>query len=529
MLYKNISIDQTGLYSKLILDYIHQKEEVRSFYEFVPKMDVFEEVIQKKAFSDDQRNILVTTLLSQYQEIDLKLSKHSKVLSNIESLKKSTTFTVTTGHQLALFTGPLFFIYKILSTIRLAEELCIKYPNQDFVPVFWLASEDHDFAEINHVHVSNQQVEWKMDSHNRPVGELPLTEMKQVIQELKEALGSSNPLIELFENCYLQSNNLSEATRRVVHALFGEYGLVMMEPNDKRLKQAFIQVMKDDIIDHSSFSALLQTNAQLSKNYKLQITGREINFFYLSEAGRNLIQQTTKGFEVVNTPLVFSEAEMLQEIESFPERFSPNVVLRPVYQEMVLPNLAYIGGPGEVAYWLQLKGVFKVHQVAFPMVILRNSILLVKQSILHKLEKKKVNIEQLFLPIDAMVKQFINQEQGLSLTDQKIEMERLIQSAIDQVMLIDNQIGSKLISLKLETSKHFEKLDQELYHRQKIKSESDIQLLTEIKQQLFPANNPQERYANILSFAGTAYPMFIEQIAKTIFPLSNTMDICVWD
>jgi bacillithiol synthase len=529
LLYKNIPIANTGQYTKLVLDYVQQHDAVKPFYQYPPTMQAFGEVIANRSFEQSKREVLVATLLKQYAEIGVNPKQAKAVFANIESLKDSNTFTVTTGHQLALFTGPLFFIYKILSTIRLAEELRIQHPTKQFVPVFWMASEDHDFAEINHVFVNGKKIEWTIDSQNHPVGVLPTEAIQATLQILKQELGASNVLLEVFEKAYAESPNLSIATRKIVHQLFADRGLVILEPNDVELKKQFIPVMLDDVLKHTSFQALIDTNGRLGRNYKLQITGREINFFYLGKEGRNLLKKTKKGFELNTTETIFTEEEIKTEINKHPERFSPNVVLRPVYQECILPNLGYIGGPGELAYWLQLKDVFAVHQVPFPMIVLRNSVMLLRKAILHKLEKRGVKLEQLFLKEEELIKQFVSTEHTLSIDDNTIVVEQSIQQAIDAIMPFDNQIASKLIDWKMKAMDELHQLKKEIYKSKKAKSDADIQLLLSIKQELFPNNEPQERHNTLAQFTGDYYASFIELVGTHLMPLSNTLDVLFWD
>lgn len=529
MLYKNIPIADTKLYNKLVLHYTQQEDTVKPFYRYAPVMSSFAEVIANRTFEQNKRDVLVDVLKSQYAQIGVEPKQAKEVFANIEKLKDPTTFTVTTGHQLALFTGPLFFIYKILSTIRLSQELKLQYPGKHFVPVFWLASEDHDFAEINHINIQGKKIEWEIDSQQQPVGVIATASIQPIIDELKVVLGNGNKLITLFEQSYLTSNNLSEATRKLVHSLFAKFGLVIIEPNDARLKKQFTQIIEDDVLKHTSFAALLNTNTKLDKQYPLQVTGREINFFYLNEAGRNLIKKTRNGFEVANTQLLWNESEVRNEIQNFPERFSPNVVMRPVYQEHILPNLAYIGGPGEVSYWLQLKGVFETHQVPYPMVVLRNSVLLVKQSYLHKLAKKSVSIEQLFHKEEALVNEFVLAQHPLTISTEIEATEAALQQAIDKVMQFDNKTGAQIIKWKVEALHELKRLEKELMRSKKHKSAIDIQTILRIKESIFPKGEPQERHETLAGFTGDYYESFLELVSKQLFPLSNTLDVLVWD
>jgi bacillithiol biosynthesis cysteine-adding enzyme BshC len=533
MLHKSIPFENTGLYSKIILDYIRQADTIKPFFEYAPSMDSFREVMGNRKFTQQKRDVLVEALLKQYAEIGVTAKQAKTLFANIEALKDSNTFTVTTGHQLALFTGPLFFIYKILSTIRLSQELKALHPEKHFVPVFWLASEDHDFAEINHIYLDGKKISWDLDPKNQPVGTLPLDGLETMIAEVKKVLADSPDkakLIALFEEAYTTSKTLSEATRKIVHALFTDYGLIMIEPNDVVLKKQFIEVMHSDIENNNSFAALSSTNSKLERShYKLQIHGREINFFYLSAEGRNLIKKTATGYEISQTELTFTDDEMKREIDEHPERFSPNVVLRPVYQEAILPNLAYIGGPGEAAYWLQLKFVFQAHAVDFPMIVLRNSVMLMKTATLHKLTKKGISIEQLFLKEEELIKAFISEEYPLNLEEQVAHLDAIAQQSIEMVMPFDNKIAADLIKWKVGMNEYMERARKEIFRKKKEKSDEGIQQLLEMRNGLFPAGAPQERQHTLLQHTGDYYAYFIEGVAKSIQPLSHSMDILLND
>lgn len=533
-MYKSIPFEHTGLYSKLVLDYIRQSEGIKPFFEYAPSMDSFRDIMENRRFTQTKRDVLTETLLRQYADLGITPGQNKKVFANITSLKDPNTYTVTTGHQLALFTGPLFFIYKILSTIRLSGELKALYPEKNIVPVFWLASEDHDFAEINHIYLNGQKISWDIDSQNQPVGVLPLDSIGPVIEEVKRVLADApdkTALIALFEKAYTSSKTLSEATRKIVHELFGSYGLVMIEPDDKVLKTLFADAMHTDIIGNKSFTALSATNSKLERHkYKLQIHGREINFFYLSKEGRNLIKKDQHGiFHVNQTELSFTEAEMKQEIDEHPERFSPNVVLRPVYEEAILPNLAYIGGPGEAAYWLQLKFVFQAHNIDFPMIVLRNSVMLTHQAVLHKLHKKGISIDQLLLKEEQLIKAFIAVEHPLAIDEQVAQLDAIAQQTIDMVMPFDNKTAADLIRWKAAMNENMDRVKKEIVRRKKEKSDTGISQLLAIKRELFPDNEPQERHDTLLQHTGDYYPYFIAELAKSIQPLSHSMDVFLND
>ena len=489
------------MFPKIVLDYLSGNDFLKQFYTYSPNINSFGEAINKRHFSSQSRENLVSVLLDQYASIGIN---DSTILANIQSLKSEKTFTITTGHQLCVFTGPLYFIYKILTTIKLAEELKVKYPENHFVPVFWLASEDHDFEEINHIHLFNQTINWETHSNNQPVGRISTKSLDKFIDEVKTLFANSEhlpALLLLFEDAYLKSSTLSESTRKIVHALFGKYGLVIIEPDDSRFKKSLEKVMIDDIVEQKSYPAIKQTNSVLESEYKLQINGRDINFFYLSEHGRHLVKKVESDFVVANTEIKFSESEIISEINNYPERFSPNVVLRPVYQEIILPNLAYIGGPGEIAYWLQLKGVFEIHQVYFPILWLRNSVMLLSDSIQNRIEKAGLDILDFFQSSESLNKQIVDRESGFDATLLIKTIDSTIQQMIDELNKLDNQLASKVIKHKNEQIAFYNKLKKEINEKVKEKSETEIVKIMKLKESLFPNNTPQERYANILQFS----------------------------
>ena len=320
-----IPYQKTNRFNQLVVDYLDQKEELLRFVNSFPNIENFEKQIKLKKEQKIDRSLLHEVL--QDQNNNLKLS--DICLKNLKLINKESTFTITTGHQLSLFTGPLYFIYKIISTINLVKKLKEHYSEYDFVPVFWLASEDHDFEEINSINIYNNKVKWERN-YQGPVGKIELDNIKDLISQVNELISkneNSNQIIELLEKSYLPNYNLAEATRHIINNIFGDYGLLILDGNDVRLKNKLVDVIDKDINNNIFYDIINKTNSDLSKNYHIQAHVRPINFFKISDKKRERI--TTK----VDS----------KDIYSNPQNYSPNVLLRPIYQEMILPNLAYIG------------------------------------------------------------------------------------------------------------------------------------------------------------------------------------------
>lgn len=493
---QTISIKATGLFSSLFEDYLEQSEKVKPFYSnHIYKKD-FASYLEKKPFSEVNRPVLVNVLQAQ---ADLVNNTSSKSLNNINLLQGSTTYTVTTGHQLCLFTGPLYFIYKIISSINLCESLKRNFPNKDFVPVYWMASEDHDFEEINHVNVFGKKIVWN-STQKGAVGEFSTEGLKEVVAELKTILGdneNSKDLIHLFEKAYAGHSNLADATRYLVNALFGEYGLVVLDGNDAELKVLFKEEFKKDIFEGTSFREVSNSIVELKKHYSAQVTPREINVFYKDKGIRERIDKQGERFAVLNSEINFSKEELENIIGNSPEKLSPNVVLRPLYQQKILPNVAYVGGPGELAYWLEYKNMFDTFKISMPILMPRNFVLVLDKANQNKLQKLNLSSGDIFKDGEELVKQLIKtQHNDINLEDAKNQLAKLYSEINETVVNIDKTLGGTAEAEKQKAINGLAVIEQKINKALKQKSETDVNQIWSLKEKLFPKNSPQERYDN---------------------------------
>ncbi len=394
---EKIDLEEANCFSSIFLDYINHNEKLKPFYRYYPDPDNFKKQIEaKSSFDSKKRKTLQEVINRQYEGLE----KSSAFIENLKLLEDDKTFTVTTGHQLNIFTGPLYFVYKIITTIKLAAKLKEYYPQYNFVPVYWMASEDHDFAEINHFRLFDQDYQWKNEQQGA-VGKFNLKGMEQLTEKLPEVLPA-------FERAYLQQDNLANATRYLVNELFGEQGLLIIDADHHLLKSEFSAIMRQDIFEGNSNRLVEATSEKLKKTgYKTQVFSRKINFFYLEENLRGRLVRENDQFEVLDSQLKFSEEEFEGILNKTPEKLSPNVITRPLYQEFVLPNIAYIGGPAEVAYWLQLKDMFQHYQVHFPILMPRNFALVLNKSSTKKLYKLEIKPSFLFLELILLKERYI--------------------------------------------------------------------------------------------------------------------------
>lgn len=527
-----ISYSETNYFSKLILDYLAQKEDLKPFYNRFPKLEEFKFQIEEKqgSFSQEVRETLVEVLQRQYAGLDISnLTK-----SNIELLSQPNTFTVTTGHQLNLFTGPLYFLYKIVSTINLAEKLKSAYPDSNFVPVYWMATEDHDFEEINYFTLHGKKFQWNPERNSKTggaVGELPTKGLEEVFALFSAEIGSgknAERLKALFEKAYLKHDKLTDATRYLANELFREEGLLIIDGNDKELKRHFVPYMEREFLEQLSHrSTLPKADALQQLGYNVQVNPREINLFYLAEGLRGRIIEQDDHYSVVDSSISWNKEELLEELHAEPQRFSPNVVMRPLYQEVILPNLCYIGGGGELAYWFELKDYFEAAGISFPILLLRNSALLQTEKLDNKRKKLNISCKELFMKQHELINKKVRQISNIDidLTPQKQHLEQQFQALYDLAAETDRSFLGAVKAQEVKQLKGLEKLERRLLKAQKRKLEEEVQRITRLQNQLFPNRGLQERQVNFSEFYLEFGEELLGELRKDLKPLDLEFNI----
>lgn len=512
-----------------MMDYLDEKSELKTFYNHFPNIENFKKQIEEKNsnFNDNsngKREILASELEKQYLNFDIS----DATSNNIELLKDSNTFTVTTGHQLNLFTGPLYFLYKIVSTINLCKQLKKEFPKHNFVPIYWMATEDHDFDEINYFNYLGKVFRWNRESTG-PVGRLSTEGLNKVFDLFSKEIGTSNNanfLKKLFENAYLKHSNLADATRYLANELFQNEGLVIIDGDSIELKKLFIPFVKKELLEQTSFKKVTETN-ELLKEYFVQVNPREINLFYIEDNLRERIIFEKGFYKVNNTLTQFSESEILTELENHPEKFSPNVITRPLYQEVILPNLCYIGGGGEIAYWLELKSSFEENNITFPMLLLRNSVLLATRKQAEKADKLELSWSDLFsnqrVLLDSKTKEF--SEFAIDFSDQKEHLKK----QFDNLYTIANQTDKSFIGAvkaqEIKQLKGLDNLEKRLLKAEKRVHKEKLERIFSLQNELFPGQSLQERKANFSEFYLQFGNKLIEELLTELNALSQEFKI----
>lgn len=511
----------TGFFSRIVSDYLSQSPQLQPFYRHAPTIEGIKDSIAARQLFDTPRGILVDVLKEQYANLVIT----EKVKQNIELLAAKNAFTITTAHQPNIFTGPLFFIYKIFHAIKLADELNAQIPQYKFVPVYYMGSEDADLDELGFVNVGGQKIVWET-KQTGAVGRMKvdkgLLKLIHAIHGQAGVLPFGNELTDLLKKCYTEGKLIQQATLELVNALFGEYGLVILIPDKAKLKTAFHSVVEKELTEGFSHQIVANTIERLGQHYKVQAGGREINLFYLINDKRERIELQNEKYEVRTLGLSFTKDEILQELTKHPERFSANVILRGAFQETVLPNVVFIGGGGELAYWLELKNVFEAVHIPYPVLLLRNSFLLMSKEQVAKLKQLVFSDADLFKDELSLLNTLVKRE-----SQHQLSLSKELQQAVEYYAhlrtitdAVDKTLSGHLNALEKQALKKLTELEKKLLRAERFKYDTQQKQIAKLKQSLFPNNSLQERTDNFSLYYATHGKVWF----KAIYEVSSGLN-----
>ncbi|MFK8038642.1 MAG: bacillithiol biosynthesis cysteine-adding enzyme BshC [Crocinitomicaceae bacterium] len=508
---QQFSFDEFNASSLLVRSLINEEPSINKFSGSFFSDENIANRASERQFSEEKRNLLFDVLNKQNSNI--KLSAKSK--ANISELKKSNAFTITTGHQLNMATGPLYTLYKILEVINWTEKLNNSQSENYYIPIFWMATEDHDFQEINHINLFGTKIDWEHESvNNSVVGRIELNPSSKFVEAVLEKFSNEELKLKVsnFLKVYSNNSDLASANRSMINSLFGEYGLVIIDGDDKQLKQEFTDIARSEIKNQMIYKYVSDINTALSVNgFHNQVYVRELNLFYIEPKGERIrIEKKEDKFLIKNQ--VYDEKSLIDLLDEFPERFSPNALLRPVYQELVLPNITYIGGGGEIAYWLQLKYAFEGFGIQFPLLKVRESVLVVDEKMKNQMDNFGYSILDLKQDIDFLIKDFLKKTQTveLSLNDQKNELQLIKSAVLEKALLVDKNATTFIESEFQRMDNQLDKMEKKFIASEKKNQEKTIKQLRRLQDRLYPNGGFQERHENYLSYIHI--PNFVDNI-----------------
>ncbi|MFT3908457.1 MAG: bacillithiol biosynthesis cysteine-adding enzyme BshC [Ferruginibacter sp.] len=521
-----IPYHKTGAFSKIVEDYLNGENSLKEFYEHDPDLAGIKKAIKERKKYNYNRSLLVNELNKQYSNADT----NEKVKANIDTLLNENTFTICTAHQPNIFTGHLYFIYKILHAIKLADKLNSKIKDAHFVPVYYMGSEDADLAELGEVSINGKKYEWKTKQKGA-VGRMKIDKIFiDLVNEIEGQLSVEkygNEILALVKRSYTLGKTIEQATFEFVNTLFEDKGLIVFLPDNAALKNESYSINERELTEQFSEKIVAETIASFPKKYKVQAAGREINLFYLKDDTRERIEKYKEGFIVANTETRFTKEEILSELKQHPERFSPNVILRPVFQEMILPNIAFIGGGGELAYWLELKKVFHAVKVPFPVLMLRNSFMIVNKKLAAGISKLQFKTTDLFKPSAALIEELVKRESKLilSLAEERKAVQSLYKKMQSAATAVDVTLNKHVDALAIQALKRIDSLEKKMLKAEKKKFEAAQRQIIKIKEALFPGGTLQERVDNLLPFYAVWGKEFIELLYEN--STADEQEFCI--
>ena len=501
-------IKNTGKFPKLLLDYISDFERFKELATTAPHAKEIAASAEQRNFDPAKRQVLQKVLQQQYSSLEVS----SEVQSNIDLIGHEHTYTVTTGHQLNLLTGPLYTIFKAAATINLAKEVQSHLPEgQHCIPIFWLASEDHDFAEIASVRIFGKTYTWETDQTGA-CGAFSTQDLSPVLDNIPD-------LPAWVKECYTQSDNLAQATQKLLNHLFGRYGLLVLDPADAELKKLaaplFQKEIEQDFI-HPAIEA--QTEKLKSLGYAPQIETRPLNLFLLDKGYRGRLQWqedgTAKAAQDYGT---FTKEELLHLVANEPEKLSPNVASRPLYQEYILPNLAYVGGPAELAYWLQLGQAFQQAGIPLPSLVPRAFGQIVPSQVAKKIHRLGFKLEQLFQAEQDLKAEYLAMHED-GIPDYEPAIHKL-EEAYDLLKKLakeaDPSLEAWVAAEHAKALKSLENATKRITKAVETKHAQGWNQLLGLKDKILPDGTLQERKENIFCFS-INHPEMLEQVVNKL-------------
>ena len=527
---KYISYQSTNSFSELIYDYLAGEDALKQFYQHIPTVEgVRAAIAARKEFSTNRR-LIHDVFTESYQNAQPSDTQSA----NISLLKDENTFTICTAHQPNIFTGYLYFIYKTAHVISIAKKLKAELPEYNFVPVFYIGSEDNDFDELSKFKLNGKSFQWNSDQKGA-VGRMKVDKnLLSLLEEINKEvvhLPFGPALMEMLRKAYAKGQDIASATFSLLNDLFADEGLLVLQPDNLLLKKSIVQIMKDDLLHQSAEKIVTRTNELIGEHYKLQVNPRPVNLFYLRDGIRNRIDKRGNVYTVDDTIIKFSEQEIIQELEEYPDRFSPNVILRGIFQETILPNILFVGGGSEVAYWMQLKDIFHHYEVPFPVLVLRNSFMLMDSIQDHKLEELELKPADLFKEEIQLSNEYVQQLAGkeINLKVEEEESEKLFKQLKTTASSIDKTLVQHVHALETEHFKKLAALEKKMLKAERNKQSTQLQRIWKLKSSLFPNNSLQERYENFMPYYAQYGPAFIQAILEHSLSLEQEFGILVFE
>jgi len=390
-------------------------------------------------------------------------------------------------------------------------------PTHNFVPVFYMGSEDADLEELGEVYSGGQYYKWQT-KQTGAVGRMlvddDLLKIKSQLAGQLKAFPHGQEILSTLDEAYTKGNTIEQATFVFLHSLFKQYGLITLIADNAKLKAAFLPIANKEIDEGFSHAALQQTVATFPAQYKVQTQGRPINLFYIKGDKRERIERTADKITVVNTDVEQSVDDFKKTIAANATLVSPNVVLRPILQELILPNIIFVGGGGELAYWLELKSIFEAVNIPMPMMVLRNSFSILSAKTAASVLQLDLGITNFFQPETVILNLLVerNAKKKTTIADEKLALIKIYSQVRDTATAADASLHKHVWALQQLAVNRLQQLENKMLRAARRQLGAEQNKISVIKNNLYPEGVLQERIENMLWYYAKYGPAFFEEL-----------------
>ncbi len=529
-----ISFSDIPGYKNLMLDFIYEFEKVEKYgLKNFKDIDVIEKHLDEVAGLEiPHRAKLVEIIKNQYEGLNAVSQKTRK---NINALLSNKTLAIIGAQQIGLFGGPLQYFYKILSIIKLTEKFNDIFEQYNFVPVFWLESEDHDFENAHKIYTYNYDKAVRKiayddglpEEENRgSVGEIIFDKnLRGSFSELKKTLKKTaytDELFDLLRSTFQEGISFKAAFKNLLFELFDKYGLIIFDGSAKEAKILAKRLFAESIENYEELAILgIESSAKLEEEYHAHVKIHPVNLFYLDAEKRRRIEPHEKGFKFGAKRKIYSRNELLELIDEFPERFSPNVILRPLMQDSIFPAAVIIAGENEMNYFPQIIPYYKYFNITTPLLYPRASVTLNENYLAKKIEAYNVKTEHLFfLDKKELARKIIYAKHNLNLekifAETAADIDLSMETLIEKLTALDPKLETAATEVKQGIAKLLEILNDKAHASFDARQQNILRHVKTLKNQFAPHGKPQENVINFAYFANHYGVGFLDQVYNEI-------------
>jgi bacillithiol biosynthesis cysteine-adding enzyme BshC len=517
---------------QLFNDYLNNFSETAPFFSWNPGSGL-PDCINARIRNYTLRNDLVKILKIQNR----KWQASAKSLENLDKLSQPDALAVVTGQQAGLYGGPLYTAYKILTAVKMCNRLKTAHPEHSFIPVFWLEAGDNDFGEVNHFQVldiANQLVRLELplppDDHRsvyRRTVSSRINDIHKKLQEIFPPNDFRDQVLNRLKNIYHEGENFAEAFARWVHAFFGEFGVVVINPSDPDIarlaKPIFHEALKGwtDILN--AFTVVNRKLSDKGFHNQIQLDKKQTLLFFEDDQGsRSRIDGNKNSFFVksASAPQKYSRDDLMNIVEKEPYRFTPNVALRPVLQDWLLPTVVYVGGPSEISYAAQLKPVYDFLGVEEPVFRPRIRISMIEKKINKVVEKLQLNYQDIFQKRENLVREHVHAQSDKLLAsvfeDTRQQLSRSMKKIAGQLRELDPTLQGTVDKTTDHLQETVRKLREKADEAMKHKMETEVNQIEKVLNNLFPQGIFQERILNLIQYQVKYGPQFLRELYNSV-------------